>query len=154
MLPGIGTAVSGAMGSLGALTGFSSAGDALSTVGTAAIDMVGQPVVDMAAWYTGEVAAGWTDAFLQYGEQLFGSVEAPFQDILGPVSSAVNQVSSKVNEMPIGGGTVGASESQGEQQSGSLRGPTTVINVHSVAEALEMQRHAERRELAGFGLGR
>lgn len=154
MLPGIGTAVSGAMGSLGALTGFSSAGDALSTVGTAAIDMVGQPVVDMAAWYTGEVAAGWTDAFLQYGEQLFGSVEAPFQDILGPVSSAVNQVSSKVNEMPIGGGTVGASESQGEQQTGSLRGPTTVINVHSVAEALEMQRHAERRELAGFGLGR
>lgn len=154
MLPGIGTAVSGAMGSLGALTGFSSAGDALSTVGTAAIDMVGQPVVDMAAWYTGEVAAGWTDAFLQYGEQLFGSVEAPFQDILGPVSSAVNQVSSKVNEMPIGGGTVGASESQGERQSGSLRGPTTVINVHSVAEALEMQRHAERRELAGFGLGR
>lgn len=154
MLPGIGTAVSGAMGSLGALTGFSSAGDAVSTVGTAAIDMVGQPVVDMAAWYTGEVAAGWTDAFLQYGEQLFGSVEAPFQDILGPVSSAVNQVSSKVNEMPIGGGTVGASESQGEQQTGSLRGPTTVINVHSVAEALEMQRHAERRELAGFGLGR
>lgn len=154
MLPGIGTAVSGAMGSLGALTGFSSAGDALSTVGTAAIDMVGQPVVDMAAWYTGEVAAGWTDAFLQYGEQLFGSVEAPFQDILGPVSSAVNQVSSKVNEMPVGGGTVGASESQGEQQTGSLRGPTTVINVHSVAEALEMQRHAERRELAGFGLGR
>ena len=154
MLPGIGTAVSGAMGSLGALTGFSSAGDALSTVGTAAIDMVGQPVVDMAAWYTGEVAAGWTDAFLQYGEQLFGSVEAPFQDILGPVSSAVNQVSSKVNEMPVGGGTVGASESQDEQQPGSLRGPTTVINVHSVAEALEMQRHAERRELAGFGLGR
>lgn len=154
MLPGIGTAVSGAMGSLGALTGFSSAGDAVSTVGTAAIDMVGQPVVDMAAWYTGEVAAGWTDAFLQYGEQLFGSVEAPFQDILGPVSSAVNQVSSKVNEMPIGGGTVGASESQGEQQTGSLRGPTTVINVHSVQEALEMQRHAERRELAGFGLGR
>ena len=154
MLPGIGTAVSGAMGSLGALTGFSSVGDALSTVGTAAIDMVGQPVVDMAAWYTGEVAAGWTDAFLQYGEQLFGSVEAPFQDILGPVSSAVNQVSSKVNEMPIGGGTVGASESQGEQQTGSLRGPTTVINVHSVSEALEMQRHAERRELAGFGLGR
>ena len=154
MLPGIGTAVGGAMGSLGALTGFSSAGDALSTVGTAAIDMVGQPVVDMAAWYTGEVAAGWTDAFLQYGEQLFGSVEAPFQDILGPVSSAVNQVSSKVNEMPIGGGNVGASESQGEQQTGSLRGPTTVINVHSVQEALEMQRHAERRELAGFGLGR
>lgn len=154
MLPGIGTAVSGAMGSLGALTGFSSAGDALSTVGTAAIDMVGQPVVDMAAWYTGEVAAGWTDAFLQYGEQLFGSVEAPFQDILGPVSSAVNQVSSKVNEMPVGGGTVGASESQGEQQTGSLRGPTTVINVHSVSEALEMQRHAERRELAGFGPGR
>lgn len=154
MLPGIGTAVSGAMGSLGALTGFSSAGDALSTVGTAAIDMVGQPVVDMAAWYTGEVAAGWTDAFLQYGEQLFGSVEAPFQDILGPISSAVNTVSSKVNEMPIGGGTVGASESQGEQQTGSLRGPTTVINVHSVSEALEMQRHAERRELAGFGLGR
>ena len=154
---GIG-AVAGAAGSavpgIGAVAGFSSLGDAVTSLGGGAIDAFGQPVVDMAAWYTGEVAAGWTDAFLQYGEQLFGSVEAPFQDILGPVSSAVNQVSSKVNEMPIGGGTVGASESQGEQQSGSLRGPTTVINVHSVAEALEMQRHAERRELAGFGLGR
>lgn len=154
---GIG-AVAGAAGSavpgIGAVAGFSSLGDAVTSLGGGAIDALGQPVVDMAAWYTGEVAAGWTDAFLQYGEQLFGTVEAPFQDILGPVSSAVNQVSSKVNEMPVGGGTVGASESQGEQQSGSLRGPTTVINVHSVAEALEMQRHAERRELAGFGLGR
>ena len=154
---GIG-AVAGAAGSavpgIGAVAGFSSLGDAVTSLGGGAIDAFGQPVVDMAAWYTGEVAAGWTDAFLQYGEQLFGSVEAPFQDILGPVSSAVNQVSSKVNEMPIGGGTVGASESQGEQQTGSLRGPTTVINVHSVQEALEMQRHAERRELAGFGLGR
>ena len=154
---GIG-AVAGAAGSavpgIGAVAGFSSLGDAVTSLGGGAIDAFGQPVVDMAAWYTGEVAAGWTDAFLQYGEQLFGSVEAPFQDILGPVSSAVNQVSSKVNEMPIGGGTVGAPESQGEQQTGSLRGPTTVINVHSVAEALEMQRHAERRELAGFGLGR
>lgn len=154
---GIG-AVAGAAGSavpgIGAVAGFSSLGDAVTSLGGGAIDAFGQPVVDMAAWYTGEVAAGWTDAFLQYGEQLFGTVEAPFQDILGPVSSAVNQVSSKVNEMPVGGGTVGASESQGEQQSGSLRGPTTVINVHSVAEALEMQRHAERRELAGFGLGR
>lgn len=154
---GIG-AVAGAAGSavpgIGAVAGFSSLGDAVTSLGGGAIDAFGQPVVDMAAWYTGEVAAGWTDAFLQYGEQLFGTVEAPFQDILGPVSSAVNQVSSKVNEMPIGGGTVGASESQGEQQTGSLRGPTTVINVHSVAEALEMQRHAERRELAGFGLGR
>ncbi|OFM53089.1 hypothetical protein HMPREF2681_01865 [Corynebacterium sp. HMSC064H12] len=151
-------AVAGAAGSavpgIGAVAGFSSLGDAVTSLGGGAIDAFGQPVVDMAAWYTGEVAAGWTDAFLQYGEQLFGTVEAPFQDILGPVSSAVNQVSSKVNEMPIGGGTVGASESQGEQQTGSLRGPTTVINVHSVAEALEMQRHAERRELAGFGLGR
>ena len=151
-------AVAGAAGSavpgIGAVAGFSSLGDAVTSLGGGAIDAFGQPVVDMAAWYTGEVAAGWTDAFLQYGEQLFGSVEAPFQDILGPVSSAVNQVSSKVNEMPIGGGTVGASESQGEQQTGSLRGPTTVINVHSVQEALEMQRHAERRELAGFGLGR
>ncbi|QQB83786.1 tape measure protein [Corynebacterium amycolatum] len=154
---GIG-AVAGAAGSavpgIGAVAGFSSLGDAATSLGGGAIDAFGQPVVDMAAWYTGEVAAGWTDAFLQYGEQLFGTVEAPFQDILGPVSSAVNQVSSKVNEMPVGGGTVGASESQGEQQSGSLRGPTTVINVHSVAEAMEMQRHAERRELAGFGLGR
>lgn len=154
---GIG-AVAGAAGSavpgIGAVAGFSSLGDAVTSLGGGAIDAFGQPVVDMAAWYTGEVAAGWTDAFLQYGEQLFGTVEAPFQDILGPVSSAVNQVSSKVNEMPVGGGTVGASESQGEQQSGSLRGPTTVINVHSVSEALEMQRHAERRELAGFGLGR
>ena len=151
-------AVAGAAGSavpgIGAVAGFSSLGDAVTSLGGGAIDAFGQPVVDMAAWYTGEVAAGWTDAFLQYGEQLFGTVEAPFQDILGPVSSAVNTVSSKVNEMPVGGGTVGASESQGEQQSGSLRGPTTVINVHSVAEALEMQRHAERRELAGFGLGR
>lgn len=151
-------AVAGAAGSavpgIGAVAGFSSLGDAVTSLGGGAIDAFGQPVVDMAAWYTGEVAAGWTDAFLQYGEQLFGSVEAPFQDILGPVSSAVNQVSSKVNEMPVGGGTVGASESQGEQQTGSLRGPTTVINVHSVQEALEMQRHAERRELAGFGLGR
>lgn len=151
-------AVAGAAGSavpgIGAVAGFSSLGDAVTSLGGGAIDAFGQPVVDMAAWYTGEVAAGWTDAFLQYGEQLFGTVEAPFQDILGPVSSAVNQVSSKVNEMPVGGGTVGASESQGEQQSGSLRGPTTVINVHSVQEALEMQRHAERRELAGFGLGR
>lgn len=154
---GIG-AVAGAAGSavpgIGAVAGFSSLGDAVTSLGGGAIDAFGQPVVDMAAWYTGEVAAGWTDAFLQYGEQLFGTVEAPFQDILGPVSSAVNQVSSKVNEMPVGGGSVGASESQGEQQTGSLRGPTTVINVHSVAEALEMQRHAERRELAGFGLGR
>lgn len=154
---GIG-AVAGAAGSavpgIGAVAGFSSLGDAVTSLGGGAIDAFGQPVVDMAAWYTGEVAAGWTDAFLQYGEQLFGTVEAPFQDILGPVSSAVNQVSSKVNEMPVGGGTVGASESQGEQQTGSLRGPTTVINVHSVQEALEMQRHAERRELAGFGLGR
>lgn len=154
---GIG-AVAGAAGSavpgIGAVAGFSSLGDAVTSLGGGAIDAFGQPVVDMAAWYTGEVAAGWTDAFLQYGEQLFGTVEAPFQDILGPVSSAVNQVSSKVNEMPVGGGTVGASESQAEQQSGSLRGPTTVINVHSVSEALEMQRHAERRELAGFGLGR
>lgn len=147
-------AAGGAVPGIGAVAGFSSLGDAVTSLGGGAIDAFGQPVVDMAAWYTGEVAAGWTDAFLQYGEQLFGTVEAPFQDILGPVSSAVNQVSSKVNEMPIGGGTVGASESQAEQQTGSLRGPTTVINVHSVAEALEMQRHAERRELAGFGLGR
>lgn len=115
---GIG-AVAGAAGSavpgIGAVAGFSSLGDAVTSLGGGAIDAFGQPVVDMAAWYTGEVAAGWTDAFLQYGEQLFGTVEAPFQDILGPVSSAVNQVSSKVNEMPVGGGTVGASESQGEQ---------------------------------------
>lgn len=147
---GSGLALSGVKAGAGMLSSVPGVGG-FADAGVGVLDAVADPLTDIAAWYTGEVASRWTDAFITFGEQGIGAIREPIDDALGPLSSAVNSVSTNVQDVPVGGGAA----SGGAGGDGCMeRGPATVINVQSVAEALEAQRHLERRELAGFGARR
>lgn len=91
-----GTLAGGALGPLaGAMAGTVGAplgamlGQVLPLTPGDMIGAAGGVMTDAAAWYTGEVAWGVTNAFEQYSKDLFGTVLLPFQDVMGVLKSPI-----------------------------------------------------------------
>lgn len=69
-------------------------GDVVGTAGGA--------MTDLAAWYSGEVAWGVTNAFEEYSKDIFGSVLLPFQDMKQIVENPVGYMAQQTGlEAPL-----------------------------------------------------
>ncbi|MEW4988992.1 hypothetical protein [Corynebacterium sp. 045007] len=59
------------------------------------VGAAGGAMTDLAAWYSGEVAWGVTNAFEEYSKDIFGSVLLPFQDMKQIVENPVGYMAQQ-----------------------------------------------------------
>ena len=66
------------------------------------VGAAGGAMTDLAAWYSGEVAWGVTNAFEEYSKDIFGSVLLPFQDMKQIVENPVGYMAQQTGlDVPL-----------------------------------------------------
>lgn len=105
----VGTVAGGALAPVaGAMAGVAGApvgamlAEALPMTPGDIVSAAGGAVTDLAAWYTGEVAWGVTNAFEEYSKDIFGTVLLPFQDMKQIVENPVGYMAQQTGlEAPL-----------------------------------------------------